>query len=122
LLTRIFKRSIALLRQLYLDADWYAKGLSKTKDLSIEALNKNKGLVQIFGAESRVNALRADKIGDQFGIQYVILGGGDEYERIEAIKNTLKNGTYANFLITSGDIFDGKNKIYEHWIQGQKKI
>ena len=40
--------SMALLRQMYLDADWYAKGYSKTKDLSLEALNRNKGLVQIF--------------------------------------------------------------------------
>ena len=80
--------SIALLRQLYNDAAWYKKGLSKTKDLSIEALNKNEGLVQIFEAGDKTNILRADKIGDQFGIQYVILGGGDEYERIDDIKNT----------------------------------
>lgn len=214
--------SIALLRQLYLDADWYTKGLSKTKDLSIEALNKNKGLVQIFGAGSRTDALRADKVGDQFGIQYVLLGGGDEYERIQEIKNTnatfiipinfkdaydvenvflsnslslsdmrawnqepnnpkilaenninfaltthqlkspkdfkdklmlaikhglskekalealtsipakilgksstigsLNTGAYANFLITSGDIFDEKTTLYENWVQGQQNV
>ena len=32
--------------------------------------------------------MRADKIGDQFGINYVIIGGGDEYEAIENIKAT----------------------------------
>lgn len=214
--------SIALLRQLYLDADWYAKGNSKTKDLSIEALNKNKSLVQIFSAGSRANALRADKVGDQFGIQYVLLGGGDEYERINEIKATnaafiipidfqdaydvenvylsqslslsdmrawsqepsnprvladnnvtfaftthdlkspkafkanlmkaieyglskdkalealtttpakllgkaseignLNKDAYANFLITSGDIFDKKTIIYENWVQGTQTV
>lgn len=214
--------SMALLRQMYYDADWYAKGNSKTRDLSLEALNSNKNLVQIFGAGSRANALRADKIGDQFGIQYVILGGGDEYERIKEIKatnatyiipidfqdaydvenaylsrslalsdmrawnqepsnpkvladnnvrfafttralkspktfmtnvmkaieyglseekalealttvpaqllgktseiGTLQKGAYANFLITSGNIFDKKTTLYENWVQGQKTV
>lgn len=214
--------SIALLRQLYNDAAWYKKGLSKTKDLSIEALNKNEGVIQIFEAGNKTNIVRADKIGDQFGIQYVILGGGDEYERIDEIKSTnaslilpinfkdaydvensfltshlelgdmrawsqeptnpavlaknniafaltthtlkspkefkaklmkaiknglskdkalealtsipanligetstigsLNNGTYANFLITSGDIFDEKTKLFENWVQGKQNV
>ncbi|TXE04379.1 amidohydrolase family protein [Gelidibacter salicanalis] len=212
--------SMALLRQLYNDADWYAKGNSKTKDLSIEALNNNKSMVQIFEAGSRANDLRADKVGDLFSIQYIILGGGDEYERLDEIKamnapmiipinfpeaydvenaflaatlsiqdmrawnqrpsnpkllaeknipfaltmhdlksakdfqanilkaieaglskekalealttvpaqllgktdkiGSLKNGAYANFLITSGDIFDKKTTLYENWVQGYK--
>ncbi|MCK0123403.1 amidohydrolase family protein [Gelidibacter sp. F2691] len=212
--------SMALLRQLYNDADWYAKGNSKTKDLSIEALNNNKSMVQIFEAGSRANDLRADKVGDLFNIQYIILGGGDEYERLDEIKamnapmiipinfpeaydvenaflastlsiqdmrawnqkpsnpkllaeknipfaltmhdlkapkefkanllkaieaglskekalealttvpaqllgkadkiGSLKNGAYANFLITSGDIFDKKTTLYENWVQGHK--
>ncbi len=214
--------SMALLRQLYLDADWYAKGQSSTKDLSIEALNNNKKLVQIFDAGSKMNALRADKVGDAYGIQYVILGGGDEYEFIDDIKATnaayiipidfqdaydvenvylteslalsdmrawnqepsnpkvladnnirfaltthdlkspkdfkskllkaveyglpktkalealtstpasllgkstelghLKKGAYANFLITSGDLFDKKTTLYENWVQGSQTI
>lgn len=214
--------SMALLRQMYLDADWYAKGYSKTKDMSLEALNRNKGLVQIFEAGSRANDLRADKVGDENGIQYVILGGGDEYDRIAEIKSTnasfilpidfpdaydvedaflssvlslgdmrawnqkpanpkvlqdnnitfalttsglkspkefksnlmkaikygltkekalealttipaqllgkansigsLKSGSYANFLITSGDIFDAKTTLYENWVQGRQTI
>lgn len=212
--------SIALLKQLYIDADWYDKGHIATKDLSLEALNKNKNLVQFFEAESRANILRADKVGDAYGIQYVMLGGGDEYERIKDIKATnakiilplnfpdaydvedafltptlslsdmrewnqkpsnpkilaennitftfttrhskspkdfkdnllkaikaglskekalealtitpaqilgktdiigsLKNGSLANFLITSGDIFEEKTTLYENWVQGEK--
>jgi len=214
--------TLALLRQLYYDADWYAKGSSKAKDRSLEALNDNKKLVQIFAAGSKDNDVRVDKVGDQFGIQYIILGGGDEYERISEIKATnasyilpinfpkaydvensflssvlelddmrewnqkpanpktlsdngisfvltthslkspkdfktnlqkaikygldktvalealttipaqllgksnsigsLKNGTYANFLITSGDIFDKKTTLYENWVKGHKNV
>ncbi|MCK8481465.1 amidohydrolase family protein [Psychroserpens algicola] len=98
--------SMALLRQMYYDADWYAKGNSKTRDLSLEALNKNKTLVQIFGAGSRLNAMRADKVGDLFGIQYVILGGGDEYERINEIKAT--NAAYI-IPVNFQDAYDVEN-------------
>ena len=55
--------AIALLRQVYYDADWYKKGNVSTKDMSLEALNKNKSLPQIFYADDKTNALRADKIG-----------------------------------------------------------
>lgn len=86
--------TMALLRQMYSDAKWYAAGNSDTKDRSLEALNENKNLVQIFEAKDKGNALRADKIGDANGVQYVILGGGNEYERIAEIK-----GTNAKFIL-----------------------
>jgi imidazolonepropionase-like amidohydrolase len=35
---------------------------------------------------------------------------------------SLKSGSYANFLITSGDIFDKKTTLYENWVQGQKSV
>ena len=78
--------AMALLRQMYMDADWYAAGNAKNKDASLEALNANKGLVQIFDAGGQLDVLRADKVGDQFGIQYTIVGGGDEFEKIKDIK------------------------------------
>lgn len=214
--------SMALLRQMYLDADWYGQGYAETTDLALEALNRNKNLPQIFEAGSRSNLLRADKVGDQFNIQYIIVGGGDEYERIEEVKatnatvilpidfqkaydvenaflaeklsvsdmrawnqgpfnpgileqneiqfaltthglksekefrgnlmkaienglsketalaslttvpanilgksdvlGTIKEGAIANFLITSGDIFDSKTSLYENWIQGEQHV
>ncbi len=214
--------SMALLRQVYFDADWYAQGHAKNKDLALEALNRNKNLIQIFDAGSKQNALRADKIGDQFGVQYVIVGGGNEYENIKEIKATnatfiipinfkkaydvsnpyfaskidvsdmrkwnqepsnlsvlskngirfsitthklksiasfhknlqkaikfgltktvalaslttipasilgesskigsLQKGSYANFLITSGEIFNPKTTIYENWVLGDKNV
>ncbi|QLG44105.1 amidohydrolase family protein [Costertonia aggregata] len=214
--------AMALLRQMYYDADWYAKGNIATKDRSLEALNANKNLTQIFAANNKGNVLRADGIGDTFGIQYTILGGGDEYENIADIKATnarfilplnfpdaydvsnpyeagyvnlsdmrhwnqapsnpkvlaengvvfsftlhdlkspekfkeklmkaiayglpktkalealttvpaqilgkssnmgsLQQGKLANFLITSGDIFEKNTTLYENWVQGTKNI
>ena len=78
--------AMALLRQMYHDADWYAGGNAKNTDASLEALNKNKGLTQIFEVGNHLDVLRADKVGDEFGIQYTIVGSGDEFERINDIK------------------------------------
>lgn len=214
--------SMALLRQMYYDADWYLKGKVATKDRSLEALNANKGMVQIFEAGDKGHVVRADGIGDKFGIQYTIVGGGNEYERIADVKatgaklilplnfpdaydvsdpyasgyvaladmrhwnqapanpkiladngvsfsltthklkkvtdfnkklmkaiehglsetqalealttvpaqilgksakiGTLQNGRYANFLITSGAIFEENTTLYENWVQGHKNV
>jgi imidazolonepropionase-like amidohydrolase len=213
---------MALLRQTYLDMNWYRNGNSKTKDLSLEALINNEKLVQIFTAEDKLNSLRASKIGKEFGLNYVIKGAGNEFERIEEIKSTnskfiipinfpeaydvsnsfladqidlsdmrfwnqaptnlkvlsannvvfalttdklkkvddfrtnllkaikfgfdktkaleslttipasilgkeneigsLKTGSYANFVITSGEIFEEKTVLYENWVQGNKFV
>ena len=212
--------AFALHRQVNMDAKWYASGAAKEKDRTLEAFNKNKNLVQIIEAGSKMNALRLDKIGDQFNTQYVFVGGGDEYEYIKEIKatngtfilpvnfpdaydmenpflansvalaelrewnqkpynpkiladnnvnfalstyklkeaksfmpnllkaieaglskekalaalttipaqilgksseiGTLKTGAYANFLVTSGDLFDKKTTIYQNWVTGIK--
>ncbi|NNK20728.1 MAG: amidohydrolase family protein, partial [Flavobacteriaceae bacterium] len=214
--------AMALLRQMYNDASWYSKGMVDTKDRSLEALLENRSMVQVFAAGNAGNILRADKIGDTFGIQYAILGGGNEFELIDEIKSanakliipvnfpdaydvsdpfqadyvslkdmrfwnqapsnpkvladngvafsftlhelkspsalkekigkaieyglseakalealtlapatllgktdligTLQPGRYANFLITSGDVFDKETTLYENWVQGQKSI
>ncbi|MGB0880389.1 MAG: amidohydrolase family protein, partial [Polaribacter sp.] len=213
--------AMALLRQTYMDADWYAGGNMKNKDLSLEALNKTKNAIKIFETGSHLDAVRADKVGDEFGIQYTIVGSGDEFERIKDIKATNANfiipinfkiaydvadpllaqhidvgemrkwnqepanlsmlskngisfaltthklksiksfhknlrkaikygfdkkkaltalttvpakiignnkignlnvGSYANFIITSGDVFDAKTTIHENWVQGDKNV
>lgn len=80
--------TLALLRQFYSDANWYAKGKSTTRDRSIEAFNAHKDLTQIFDAEEFSNVLRADKLGDANDVQYAIVSGGDSYERIQEIKKT----------------------------------
>ena len=213
---------MALLRQMYLDLDWYKNGNSSTTDLSLEALKNNQKLVQIFASEDKLNSLRAAKLAKEFGLNYILKGAGNEFERIDEIKKTnasfiipinfpeaydvtnpylasqldfndlrlwnqaptnlkvlsengilfalttdklkkiedfrtnllkaiqygfdktkalealttvpasllgksneigtLKDGSLANFLITSGEVFDKKTTIYENWVEGNKYV
>lgn len=81
--------SIALLRQTYLDADWYKRsGYKKTKNLSLEAWNENASLPQFFRVRDRLEVLRADKMAKEFGVEYIYLGNGDEYMRLDAMRQT----------------------------------
>jgi imidazolonepropionase-like amidohydrolase len=76
--------TISLLRQSFLDAQWYKNNASKEGlNLSLQSWNENLSLPQIFEANDKWMALRADKIGDEFGIQYIIKAGGNEYQRIQ---------------------------------------
>jgi imidazolonepropionase-like amidohydrolase len=84
---------IALLRQTYIDAQWYKnKPVTEGLNLSLQAWNNNQDLPQIFDANDKWNDLRADRIGDEFGVQYIIKAGGNEYQRIKEIKST--NATF----------------------------
>ncbi|TRX34933.1 amidohydrolase family protein [Flavobacterium sp. ZT3R18] len=214
--------SMALLRQMYLDMNWYKNGNSTTTDLSLEAMIENQKLIQIFDSGDKLNSLRAAKIAKEFGINYILKGSGNEFERIDEIKKTdskfiipinfpeaydvsspylanqmdlsdfrfwnqaptnlkvlsdnsivfalttdklkktedfrpnllkaikygfdktkaleslttipasllgksdeigsLKNGSQANFIITSGELFDEKTIVHENWVQGTKFI
>ncbi|RIV21531.1 amidohydrolase [Fibrisoma montanum] len=81
--------SIALLRQALYDADWYKRGGNREQaNLSLDAFSRLAGLPTFFDAGDKLGVLRADKLGDEFGTQYVIRGGGDEYQRIDEIKAT----------------------------------
>lgn len=81
--------SIALLRQTFLDAQWYKNsGKEEGINLSLKAWNDNLALPLVFEANDKWNNLRADRIGDEFGVQFILKGGGDEYERINEMKNT----------------------------------
>lgn len=84
---------IALLRQSYLDAQWYKSApaaitAKEGVNISLKSWNDNQSLPQIFDASDKWNGLRADKIGDEFGVQYIIKGGGNEYQRIKDIAAT----------------------------------
>ncbi len=78
---------IALLRQVNYDAQWY-KQLTPGHfhDKGLEAYSSNLTLPQIFEVSSKLEILRADKIGKEFGINYIIKGGGDEYQTIIDIR------------------------------------
>jgi len=81
--------SIALLKQTYCDAKWYAglKGVGET-NLSLHAFNANSIHAQIFEANDKWNILRADAVGDEFGVQYLFKTNGNEYQRLEEMKGT----------------------------------
>ncbi|WP_139923761.1 amidohydrolase family protein [Hymenobacter sp. DG01] len=80
--------SIALLRQSYLDADWNQRNPTREQNLSLRALTQQRQLPAIFEVRDKLNALRADKLGDEFGVQYIIKGRGDEYQRLADLKAT----------------------------------
>jgi imidazolonepropionase-like amidohydrolase len=81
--------SIALIRQTYLDAQWYKENKGKTEyNISLDSWNNNVTLPTIFEVRDKFSALRADKIGDEFKFQYIIKGSGNEYQRMEEIKST----------------------------------
>lgn len=81
--------AIALLRQAYLDAQWY-KGHPAREgiNLSLQAWNNQQSLPQLFEAEDKWDVLRADKIGDEFGVQYIIKAHGNEYQRMQEMAAT----------------------------------
>ena len=80
--------SIALLRQTYFDAQWYAQNTTAEKNLSLQSWNELQSLPQIFDTDDFLSALRADKVGDEFGKQYILKGSGTEYRRMDEIKAT----------------------------------
>jgi len=80
--------AIALLRQTYLDAQWNAQNPGKEQNLSLKAFSDNNKYPQIFEAGEKLNVLRADKVGDEFGRQYIIKGKGDEYQMLHEVKAT----------------------------------
>lgn len=84
---------IALLRQTYLDAAWYRnRPYEEGFNATLQSWNDNQGLPQIFEANDKWDDLRADRIGDEFGVQYIIKAGQNEYQRIREMKGT--NATY----------------------------
>ena len=214
--------SMALIRQLYHDANWYKQGKNINKDISIESILDNIKLPKIFDAGDKLNVLRAGKISSEMGLNFIIKGSGNEYQNIEEIKalgnkliiplnfpdpydvsdplltkkielsqmlywnqapsnpsllekskiifalttadlknqdnflknlrkavkyglsektalealtiipakilkmenkiGVLKKGAYANFIVTSGSIFDDKTKIFENWVNGHAHV
>lgn len=81
--------AVALLRQTYLDAEWYSRQNPRPfADESLEALLRTSGLPQILEVENWHQAVMGDRIGDEFGIQYVIKAGNDVYQRAELLAAT----------------------------------
>lgn len=89
--------SIALIRQTFLDTDWYTKakaayGLNRSQKMpefnsAIEALAARPATEpMIFFSTDELSLLRATRISKEFGVPFLYVGSGHEYERIEEIK------------------------------------
>lgn len=79
--------SVALLRQTHLDAAWYGSQNPRPfQDESLEALLASKDLPQIFEARNWHEVLRTQAVAKEFGIDYIVKGGGDSYQRLDQIK------------------------------------
>lgn len=81
--------SVALLRQALYDAQWYKNGGSNGQaNLSLEALSRMGNVPVFFEAGNKFGIMRADRIGDEFGMQFIMRGSGDEYQRLDEVKAT----------------------------------
>lgn len=81
--------SIALLKQMCLDADWYRRGgFNESRNLSLEAWNELTELPAFMDPGDYLSSLRADRMGDEFDQQFIMYGSGDEYKRIKDVKAT----------------------------------
>ena len=80
---------IALIRQVNFDAEWYSKNRNdENYNRSLSAILETNALPKFFDAGNTLSMLRADKIGDEFGFQFILKGNGTEYKRIADLKNT----------------------------------
>ena len=80
---------IALIRQVHFDAKWYTENKKTTEyNRSLASIEETQDLPKIFETYGTLSQLRADKIGDEFGFQFILKGDGTEYERIQDIKAT----------------------------------
>lgn len=80
--------AIALLRQAFYDAEYYEENKERIKtNLSLEALNKQLKLPLVFEVKDKLEALRVKKIAEEFSFHFIIVGKGNEYERLDKLKS-----------------------------------
>jgi imidazolonepropionase-like amidohydrolase len=81
--------TIALLRQTYLDLNWYQNiGRQTERNLSLEAWLGLAKQAQIFEASDKLDILRIQRLAKEFNQTYLIKTNGDEYQRIKEIKES----------------------------------
>ena len=79
--------SIALIRQTFLDAEWYSAQDNQT-NLSYAAVNETQELPNIFAVNDELDYSRVYKIANEFEIDFIIKGNGKEYSRIDEVAAT----------------------------------
>ncbi|WP_107037153.1 amidohydrolase family protein [Brumimicrobium mesophilum] len=79
---------IALLRQVLYDAQYYKTNQETLpENLSLSALNEQLDGPLIFNVNDKLEALRAYKIAQEFELDFIIVGAGNEFEQIKEFKN-----------------------------------
>jgi imidazolonepropionase-like amidohydrolase len=79
--------SIALIRQSYYDAKWLKDNKGKVEfNQSLQAINDQQSKIKIFEVTDVHDIFRAQKIADEFNINYIFKGSGNEYQRIAELK------------------------------------
>lgn len=89
--------AIALIRQTFLDVDWYREAIDVQKNrpntpvfernLSLETLMSiGKDGKFIFECRDQQDIFRAARIAKEFGLQFIYKGGGDSYQRLDVIR------------------------------------
>ncbi|MDW3192860.1 MAG: amidohydrolase family protein [Cytophagales bacterium] len=80
---------VALIRQTFYDGAWYAAQADPAFNQTLDNFNASRNLPQVIEANSnKLRALVADNLGDEFGVQFIIKGNGDEYQRLDEIART----------------------------------
>jgi imidazolonepropionase-like amidohydrolase len=83
--------AIALFRQTFYDANWYAEATNRREtNLSLEALNRTKALPWFFECTDKLDLLRAQKMADEFGLSLICRERGDSYQRMGAIAQAVE--------------------------------
>ena len=81
--------SIALLRQTFFDARWYAQGgNARYMNQSLEAFNTQEKSPALFSCNDWQDILRVAKIGEEFGRKFIVYGTEDAYQRPSEIKKS----------------------------------
>jgi imidazolonepropionase-like amidohydrolase len=79
---------IALLRQALYDAEYYKNNEENlSRNLSLSSLNEQLSGPMIFNVNDKLEVLRAKKIADEFELDFIILGAGNEFEQINDFKD-----------------------------------
>jgi len=80
--------SIALFRQAMYDAKWYSTSNKSPVNYSLQAIEDNKELPQVYYANNYQAVLRVSRLAEEFEIPFIATAGGDEYKRINQIKES----------------------------------
>ena len=79
--------SIALIKQTLLDSEWHER-TNENSNISLSEYNANKNLAKIFEVKSHLDYERLFKISDEFEIDYIVKGTGNEFLKLKEIKQT----------------------------------